>query len=276
VRFAPLLPLLLFGTVAASPGPAPMQAPAQTDTPALSREATAEFLRTAKVAGSRRLDSGTTRPWRLTLSDGRLTHDALFQSIDERAMNRELSDGRTELQFVDSYHFNIAAFRIAELVALGDMMPVTVERTWNGREGSLTWWIDNAMEEGERRRKKIDPPDLVRWNAQMFRLRVFARLVADTDRNLGNVLIGPDWRLWMIDFTRAFRAERENPYPQDLSRCDRALLESLRHLTTEAVTTAVGSHLTRRDISAIMARRDALVAHFDRLIAERGQGQVLY
>jgi hypothetical protein len=210
------------------------------------------------------------------LSDGRLTHDALFQTIDERAMNRELSDGRTELVFVDSFHYNVAAFRIAELVQLGGMMPVTVERTWNGRDGSLTWWIDNAMEEGERRRKKIEPPDLVRWNAQMFRVRVFARLVADTDRNLGNVLIDPEWQLWMIDFTRAFRLNREIAYPQDLSRCDRAVLESLRNLTTEAVTREVGSHLDSREIAALMARRDAIVAHFDRLIAERGQGQVLY
>jgi hypothetical protein len=276
VRFTPLFTLSVIGALAASPEPRASQAQAGGGAPALSREATAEFLRTARVVRSRRLDRGITNPWRLTLGDGRLTHDAAFQSVHERTMNRELSDGRTELVFVDSYRYNIAAFRMAELIGLHEMMPVTVERTWNGQDGSLTWWVDDAMEEGERRRRKIDPPDLIRWNAQMFRLRVFARLVADTDRNLGNVLIGPDWRLWMIDFTRAFRQDREIPYPQDLSRCDRALLESLRRLTTEAVTAAVGPHLERRDIAALMARRDALVAHFDRLVAERGPGQVLY
>ncbi len=276
-RLTPLLPLIFYGIVAASSDPqAHVQAQVQIEPAALTREAMAEFLRSARVIRSRRLDRGTTLPWRLTLSDGRLTHDAAFQSVDERATNRELSDGRTELQFVDSYHFNIAAFRLAEMVALGEMMPVTVERTWNGRDGSLTWWVDNAMEEGERRRKKIDPPNLVRWNAQMFRLRVFARLVADTDRNLGNVLIDPAWQLWMIDFTRAFRPNRDIQYPQDLSRCDRAVLEALRRLTESDVVRVVGPHLERRDIAALMARRDALVAHFDRLIVERGQSQVLY
>jgi hypothetical protein len=276
-RVAPFLPLILAGLVAGAAHAQTVSQPAvPAESPALSREAMGEFLRTARVVGSRRLGRGTTNPWRLTLSDSRLTADAVFQSIHERAVNRELSDGRTELLFVDSYHYNIAAYRIAALVGLGEMMPVTVERTWNGQEGSLTWWIDNAMEEGERRRRKLAPPDLVRWNAQMFRLRVFGRLVADTDRNLGNVLIDPAWQLWMIDFTRAFRPNREIEYPQDLSRCDRNVLESLRRLTEVDVAREVGPHLERRDIAALMARRDALVAHFDRLIKERGQGQVLY
>jgi hypothetical protein len=54
------------------------------------------------------------------------------------------------------------------------------------------------------------------------------------------------------------------------------VLESLRRLTTSDVTREVGAHLGRREIAALMARRDAIVAHFDRLVAERGQGQVLY
>ena len=35
----------------------------------------------------------------------------------------------------------------------------------------------------------------------MYRMRLFAQLIADTDRNTGNVLITSDWKLWMIDFT---------------------------------------------------------------------------
>ena len=242
----------------------------------LSREAMAEFLRTAKVVRSRRLGRGTTNPWRLTLSDGRVTHDGVFQSIDEHKINQEMSDGRTELNFVDSYRYNIAAFRLAEMLGLGEMMPVTVERTWSRAEGALSWWIDDAMEEGERRRRKLRPPDVARWNEQMFRVRAFGQLAGDTDRNLGNVLIGPDWRLWMIDFTRAFRSFREIAFPQDLPRCDRELLESLRKLTEDAVRQAVEPHLERFEIAALMARRAALVAHFDRLIAERGENRVLY
>ena len=34
-----------------------------------------EFLRTADVIAAERSSTGVTRPWRLTLSDGTLTHD---------------------------------------------------------------------------------------------------------------------------------------------------------------------------------------------------------
>ena len=34
-----------------------------------------------------------------------------------------------------------AAFGLAELLGLDDMMPVTVERRWNGKRGALSWWL---------------------------------------------------------------------------------------------------------------------------------------
>ena len=39
----------------------------------------------------------------------------------------------------------------------------------------------------------------------MYKVRVFDVLVYDTDANLTNVLIGEDWKIWRVDFTRAFR-----------------------------------------------------------------------
>ena len=85
------------------------------------------------------------------------------------------------------------------------MMPVTVHRTWDGHEGTITWWIDDAFDERTRLKEKRQPPNALAWSHQMHKMRVFAALVGDSDRNLGNVLITEDWKLWMIDFTRAFR-----------------------------------------------------------------------
>ncbi len=39
----------------------------------------------------------------------------------------------------------------------------------------------------------------------MYRVPLFDQLIYDTDANLGNVLIGEDWHVWRVDFTRAFR-----------------------------------------------------------------------
>jgi hypothetical protein len=73
------------------------------DEPNLTEGQKQQFLLDAKVVASKQLGKGITHPWRLTLSDGQLTHDAAFQSIDEHKSQMRFDDGRTELNFVDSY-----------------------------------------------------------------------------------------------------------------------------------------------------------------------------
>jgi hypothetical protein len=68
--------------------------------------------------------------WRLTLSDGTVTHDASFQPIDEHRTETKFASGRSELNFVDSYKYNIAAYQLAELLGMDDMLPVYVKRKW--------------------------------------------------------------------------------------------------------------------------------------------------
>lgn len=244
--------------------------------PPLSPDQIRDFLLTAKVVKHKDLGKGITRPTRLTLTNGTLTHDAVFSSVHETVSIMRYAGGRTELDFVDSYRYNIAAYRIAELLGLDRMMPVTVEREWDHRKGSLTWWIDAMMDEEARLKQKRQPPDSEAWNRQMYRMRVFAQLVADTDRNLGNVLIDSDWKLWMIDFTRAFRHTRTLIAPGDLQRCDRQLLARLRELTAQAVEAQAAPFIGRAEIEPLMARRDAIVTTVDKLIAERGEDRVLY
>jgi hypothetical protein len=257
------------------PRPALAQAPA-APAAALDRTAQAEFLRTAKVIRSRTLPRGVTAPQRLTLSDGRVTHDAAFQSIDERKTQADFGARGMELNFADSHHFNLAAFVLAGMLDLGQMMPVTVHRTWNGKEGTLTWWIDDAFDESTRLKEKRQPPSPAAWNQQMYKMRVFAALVGDTDRNLGNVLITKDWKLWMIDFTRAFRLWGEIKYPADLHQIDRTLLLRLRELNADAFKAATAHCLTGYEQEAVMKRRDLLVAHFDGLVKAKGAAAVLY
>ncbi len=257
---------------------APARAPAAQVAPAvaLDRAAQAEFLRTAKVIRSRQLSSGVTSPYRLTLDSGGVVHDAAFQSISERRTQADFGARGIELNFTDSHHFNLAAFTIAGLVGLDGMMPVTVHRNWNGREGTITWWIDDAFEERTRLKEKRQPPNALAWSHQMHKMRVFGALVGDSDRNLGNVLITQDWKLWMIDFTRAFRLWPELKYPADLSQIDRTLLARLRALDAAQVRAATAHCVSPFEASALMKRRDALVTHFDQLVKEKGAGAVLY
>lgn len=260
--------------------PSLAQPAAAAPSAALTRAEMRDFLLTAKIIRSRDTSKGVTSPKRLTLTNGTLTHDAAFQAVDERQTVANLKGGgrsaAIEMNFVDAYRYNLAAYGLAELLGLDHMMPVHVERRWNGKSGSLSWWVDTLMDEGERLKKKIEPPNATTWNHQMYRMRVFAALARDTDRNLGNVLITPDWKVMMIDFSRAFRLQTELVYGKDLGKIDRALLPRLEALTKDAVKKAVDDQLTGPEIEAVMKRRDIIVAHFKKLIADLGERAVLY
>lgn len=271
--FRPMFTVLfcLFLLCAASP----VNAQTQPE-PQLTVEQMKTFLLTAKVIKEKQTTKGVTAPSRLTMSDGVITHDAGFQTIDESKGKMEFASGGTEMNFRDCYKFNIAAYEIACLIGLGHMMPVTVERKIEGKSGSLTWWLKVQMDEADRIKKKIDPPYKESWNEQMYRVRVFTQLVFDMDRNLTNILIGPEWQLYMIDFTRAFRLHHQLKEIKDLVKCDRRLLENMRNLKQSDLEKAVGHYLNKMEIKAVMARRDKIVAHFDQLVAHKGEKEVLY
>jgi len=248
----------------------------QPSEPNLTEEQQTEFLLHANVVKSKQLGKGITHPWRLTLSNGELTHDAAFQPVDEHKAKMEFAGGRTEYNFVDSYHYNIAGYQVAKMLGLSDMVPVYVERRWNGQTGSVSWWIPWKYDEAMRHQQHIMAPDPDAWNKQMYKVRVLDQLLYDTDPNLTNVLITEDWKIWRIDFTRAFRLYKDLPDPKDLVQCDRQLLEKLRQLNYDEVLEKTKPHLNKSEVKALMARRDKIVAYFEKLVAQKGEGAVLY
>ena len=246
------------------------------DEPALTRDQMEDFLQHAEIVKSKDAAKGVTGTFRLTLSNGTITHDASFQSVDERKAQKRFSDGRVEFNFVDSYKYNIAAYRLAELLGIDSMIPVYVERKWRGQTGSISWWLPVKMDEATRLEKKLQAPDTDKWNSQMFRVRVFDELVYDTDPNLTNVLIGEDWTVWRIDFSRAFRPIKNIREPKNLVKCDRQLLEKLKALDSGELAEKTKGYLSKDEVNAVIARRDKIVADFQAKIAAKGEAEVLY
>jgi len=247
-----------------------------TDEPGLTKEQIKQFLLTAKVIDSRPARKGVTNTLRLTLTDGTITHDAHFQTIDEHSIGKKFSSGSTELMFVDSYKYNIAAYRLAELLGLDDMVPVYVERQWNGQKGSFGWWLPVKMDEADRVRQKLHSPDADSWNQQMHKIRVLDQLVYDTDANMTNVQIGEDWKIYRIDFGRAFRLFKTLKSENDLVQCDRQLLSRLKVLDGNELAAKTKGFLTKEEVEAVMARRNKIVEHFQKLVAEKGESEILY
>ena len=243
----------------------------------LSTQQKEAFLLNAKVIKSMHTAKGVTEPWWLTLSDGTITHDGNFQPIDEMKPQMQFADGHVEYNFKDSYHYNIAGYELAKLVGLDNMVPLTVARTWNGMKGSLSWRVsDYMMDEGDRMQKNLDSPDPDGWNKQMYKIRVFDELVYDTDPNLTNVLITKDWKIWRVDFSRAFRSWKKLRNPGNLVMCDKNLFEKLKALNEADLKTALNKQVSSNELKGLLARRDLIVEAFNKLIADKGESAVLY
>jgi hypothetical protein len=234
-----------------------------------------EFLRSAKIVRTTGTGVGSTQPRRATLSDGTITHDAGIQRINESAPVKRLPTG-TEVNFRDYWGFNVTAYQLNRLLGLS-MVPVTVERKFRRERASFSWWVDDViMMELDRYQKNVAPPDLDAWNRQMNRVRVFNQLAYNTDPNLGNVRIDKDWKIWIIDYTRAFRTHGHLLTPEGLTVIDRKLLDSMRAMTPDSVKAATGNTLTRREQRALLERHDKIVQLFEDKIAVQGADAVLY
>lgn len=245
-----------------------------SDPPAFSCTDMETFLTQAHPSALRSLSVGVTSSRRLTLDDGSTRHDAHLQTIDEKKVKFEGSNG-VEMNFRDSYKFNIAAYRLAKLLGL-NMVPPYVERKISGDSGSVSWWVNDSMMELHRYKKNIPIPDRERWNEQMYAVRVFHELVYDTDPNMTNLLITKDWQLWIIDQTRAFRTHTNIREPKNLVKCDRRLLARLRDLDAETLKQSLGEFLTKPELHGLDARRARIVQFFDGQIKAKGETAVLY
>jgi len=211
---------------------------------------------------------------RATLDNGTLRHDAAIQTADIREASYTTPRG-TELNFRDTWKFNVAGYELAKMLEL-NMVPPYVERRVNGGPASFSWWVNDTMMEQDRVLRKLTPPDVGSWNDQMLAGRLFRELIADSDFNMTNTLITKDWRVWLIDFSRAFRLAKTLQFPGEVTRVDRKLLTNLRALNRELLQGKLGAWLSKAEIDAVIARRDAIVGIVDKQIATKSEAAILY
>lgn len=223
-----------------------------------------EFLLKADVVKTKGTSKGVTGSLQATLNDGKTTHDAHIQFIDES--KREFQTGKgTEFNFRDSWTFNVAGYKLDRLIGM-NMVPVSVSRRYQSKPSAFTWWVDDvAMDEGDRLKKKIAPPEPTSWNHQMQMVRLFDQLIYNMDRNVGNLVITKSWRVWAIDHTRAFRTHETLKSPESVSRCDRQVFEKLKALDKDSLKREMGSILDEWQMRSLLARRDLIVKRIESL-----------
>jgi hypothetical protein len=242
----------------------------------LEGEAAETFLKTAQVVKKKGLGSGITHSDQYTLSDGTRTHRAVFKTIDEFKRGvTSFQGGGVYVDFSDSWKHEVAAYELDKLLGTR-LVPPTVEREIGSTRGSLQMWVEGAMTEADRKAKKLNPPDVDAWNRQMYDVRLLHQLTYDTDsRNIRNVLLDPSFRIYAIDFSRAFLGYVDLPSEKDLVRFSRKTLEALKALDRPTLDARLGKWLTGAQIGPLLKRRDKVLDLVARLVKERGEAAVL-
>lgn len=272
LRAAWALPVTLAAALSA-PQPGCVQSARANDIS--SDSGRARFLRQAEIVSSVPATTGSTKSRRVTLREGEFTHDAHVQTVDVRGWSWDAVFA-FDVNFIDTYRSNLAAYQLDRLLGL-EMIPVTVQRDLHGMPGSFAWWVDGLLfTERERVVKRQPPPNWVAWDHQIGVMRVFDQLIGNNDRNLDNILIDHNWKLWMIDHSRAFRADSRIGRPGDVMQIDRVLFVRMTALERHEIEGRLGQWLSSAQIDALLTRRDRIVASIEQRLKAKGAKEVFY
>ena len=235
-----------------------------------------ECLAKGKMLKGTETMEGVTRPFKVRLECEGETRNALFKSVDEhrRGITR-LQGAGAEMNFSDDYRYERAAYLLDRELGLG-MVPVAVIRTRRGDDGALIDWLENASHETE-----MPNPPTGRQMAELARQKklmyLFDALIENTDRRPPNWMIGnDDWKLYLIDHSRAFRTNKRLPtqYLDQPTRLNRDLFQRLQELDEETLRDLMKSLLDGNQIGAILARRDAIIEKIEGDLVELGESAV--
>ncbi len=219
-----------------------------------------ECLKTATVESEKATPIGVTKPRQIFFKPGGVCARALFS-----AQRTSRDSG-----YLESYQSRIAAYELDRILGL-DMVPPTVERAHGGEKGAAQLWVENAVYLKDLEGKPS--PDPVDWNRQVRRWRMFDALIAEIDRNAGNLLVlrDPKWHLVLIDHSRAFSSVTKLVYP--VERIDREMFERLKALKKEDLDARIGK-LVVDGSQSLLRRRDMIVERFEKLAKEKGEASV--
>jgi hypothetical protein len=278
-----LLAWALCAVLAPSPGAAadaPMPAYVFLDVegaplPVQDHEGLCELLRTGEPVAEEAIGRGVAGVVKMTLvSDGVRFH-AAFRTVDREDRSKGTSP-RPRATFRDSNLFELAAYLLDRRLGL-HRVPPTVRRTIDGRVGTLQLWLEGTspevvlVEQG-----RLEPPDRGFVLRQKQVMRVFDCLIANVDRNQGNVLVDRGWNLWLIDHTRAFRETATLLDEEQILTCERRLFAALVELDEAQLRDLLHETLESREIAKLELRRKRLVKLISRLVEELGEDAVLF
>ncbi len=217
-------------------------------------------LASAPVVSMEAVPIGVTKPQRGTFAPGGPAARFAWKALPPSRRNG----------FSESYKAEIAAYQLDRLLGM-DMVPPVVERTIDGKVGAAVYWIENTT--GWNKDKPAQGPE-PEWSKQISRMKLFDQLIANIDRNQGNLLYDRDWHLFLIDHSRAFTTRTSAEGISALNVVDRRLWSKMDALTAADVERALGAWLTPAEQQALLKRRDRMREAIEKLVKQKGESRV--
>ena len=221
-----------------------------------------KLLTDGKVLKIENVPIGVTKPQRATLEPGGPAGRFAWKPI-----NPGYYQG-----FMESYKAEIAAYQMDRLLGM-NMVPPIVERVINGRNGAAIMWVENTRPWSIEKPPQGPEPG---WSKQLTRMKMFDLLIANIDRNQGNLIYDADWHLILIDHSRGFIGKKNLKGIAPIGRVDRQLWEKMQALTLESLEAGLGKLVSTNDKKAILIRRDLMAKQIAELVAKRGENSVFY
>ena len=220
-------------------------------------DAIEKFLAEGKIEKMEAVPIGVTKPQRATLEAG---------GPAARFAWKQLTPGYSK-GYMESYKAEIAAYRFDRMLDL-HMVPPIVEREIAGKNGAAVLWVENTKSWSVKQPPQGPEP---RWSIQLTRMKMFDQLIANIDRNQGNLIYDDDWHLFLIDHSRAFTDRKDLKGMAVLGRVDRQLWAKMEALTLEDLDKGLGDWVGNKEKKAILLRRDKMAAQIKQMIAKRGE-----
>jgi len=222
------------------PLPHPRRVGARADD--LSAERLADLLASGEISGVTRTEDGRTL---VEIDNNGTTVSALFV---ERPRKKSVNP-------------QLAAYRLDLMLGL-DMVPVTVEREIEGRDGTLQFVPHNARDESYRQGSRQGAgawcPIRRQWNS----MYIFDALVHNEGRPPNEMIYSPEnWQLLLAGNGNVLGTKRAKPrylerVPLEIGA---AWSNALTNLTDERLVAELGDVLDKRRLTALGKRRDLLL-----------------
>ncbi len=219
------------------------------------------FLLSADIIDSEPVKSNKKNQFKLKLQKDNKKMYAIFNAADSHPDFENKRSIKNNKSSTNRYHNNIASYILSKILGL-ELVPVTVEREYDGKTGSLQYWFSKSYTVEDMIKNKIGYDGNCSQESQITLMKIFDRLIFNEGRTAKNMLYQKyGWHLWLTNNNQAFRLTTLKPYDIDWKKntISTPFRNQLKSLNRKKLQSELRSYLNKKQIDYILKRRNEIL-----------------